>query len=64
MSKKYSQQPQDGNNSQLDKDFKHNTSIGADGTILYDAPIEIKDQSICGPLWTLSILADMPASDA
>ena len=45
MSKKYSQQPQGGNNSQLDKEFKHNTSIGADGTILYDAPIEIKDQA-------------------
>lgn len=29
---------------QLEGDFKHNTSIGADGQILYDAPVEIKDQ--------------------
>ena len=45
MSKKYSQNPQGGNNSQLEEAFKHNTSIGADGDILYDAPIEIRDQA-------------------
>lgn len=28
----------------LEAEFKHNTSIGADGTILYDAPIQIRDQ--------------------
>ena len=28
----------------LEVEFKHNTSIGANGQILYDAPIEIKDQ--------------------
>ena len=29
----------------LEKEFKHHTSIGADGEILYDCPIEIKDQA-------------------
>lgn len=43
MSKKNSQQPQGGNNLQLEEAFKHNTSIGANGELLYDAPIEIKD---------------------
>ena len=38
MSKKYSQKPQGGNNSQLEEAFKHNTSIGAEGDILFDAP--------------------------
>lgn len=28
----------------LEAEFKHNTSIGADGAILYDAPIQIRDQ--------------------
>ncbi len=28
----------------LEVEFKHHTSIGANGQILYDAPIEIKDQ--------------------
>ena len=28
----------------LEAEFKHNTSIGADGTIFYDAPIQIRDQ--------------------
>ena len=28
----------------LEAKFKHYTSIGADGTILYDAPIQIRDQ--------------------
>lgn len=28
----------------LEVEFKHNTSIGANGQILYDAPVEIKDQ--------------------
>lgn len=28
----------------LEAKFKHNTSIGADGTIFYDAPIQIRDQ--------------------
>jgi hypothetical protein len=45
MSKKYSQKPQGGNNSQLEEAFKHNTSIGAEGDILFDAPIEIRDQA-------------------
>ena len=31
--------------AQLEAEFKHNTSIGANGEILYDAPIEIKDQA-------------------
>ena len=26
------------------KSFRHNTSIGEDGAILYDAPIQIRDQ--------------------
>ena len=43
MSKK--NQPQSGNNAQLESAFRHNTSIGANGEILYDAPIEIKDQA-------------------
>jgi len=30
---------------QLEGEFKHNTSIGANGEILYDAPIEIKDKA-------------------
>ena len=29
----------------LEAEFKHNTSIGADGEILYDAPYEIKNQA-------------------
>ena len=29
----------------LEKEFKHHTSIGADGEILYDAPIEIKERA-------------------
>ena len=43
MSKK--NQSQSGNNAQLESAFRHNTSIGANGEILYDAPIEIKDQA-------------------
>lgn len=43
MSKK--NQPQSGNNAQFESAFRHNTSIGANGEILYDAPIEIKDQA-------------------
>ena len=31
--------------AQLEAEFKHNTRIGANGEILYDAPIEIKDQA-------------------
>ena len=30
--------------AELEAEFKHNTSIGADGAILYDAPIQIRDQ--------------------
>lgn len=30
--------------AQLEAEFKHNTSIGANGEILYDAPIEIKNK--------------------
>ena len=29
----------------LEAEFKHNTSNGADGAILYDAPIQIRDQA-------------------
>ncbi|MCR5137606.1 MAG: hypothetical protein K6C12_11070 [Oscillospiraceae bacterium] len=29
----------------LEAEFKHNTSIGEDGAILYDAPIQIRDQA-------------------
>lgn len=29
----------------LEAEFKHNTSVGADGEILYDCPIEIKDKA-------------------
>ena len=28
----------------LEAEFKHNTSISADGMIFYDAPIQIRDQ--------------------
>ena len=31
--------------AQLEAEFKHNTSIGPSGEILFDAPIEIKDQA-------------------
>ena len=31
--------------AQLEAEFKHNTSIGPNGEILFDAPIEIKDQA-------------------
>lgn len=34
----------DNDNVQLDVEFKHGTSIGANGEILYDCPIEIKDK--------------------
>ena len=29
----------------LEAEFKHNTSVGADGEILYDCPIEINDDA-------------------
>lgn len=32
-------------NVQLDVEFKHGTSIGANGEILYDCPMEIKDKA-------------------
>ena len=31
--------------AQLEAEFKHNTYIGPNGEILFDAPIEIKDQA-------------------
>ena len=31
--------------AQLEAEFKHNTSIEPNGEILFDAPIEIKDQA-------------------
>mgnify|MGYP000933233731 CR=1 FL=1 len=36
---------QSSNNAQSESTFRHNTSVGANGEILYDAPIEIRDQA-------------------
>jgi hypothetical protein len=38
-------QSQSDKYKQLEGEFKHNTSIGPNGEILFDAPIEIKDQA-------------------
>lgn len=36
---------QSSNNAQSESAFRHNTSVGVNGEILYDAPIEIRDQA-------------------
>lgn len=45
MAKKSKIQSQCDTSSKLESAFKHNTSIGPKGEILFDAPIEIKDQA-------------------
>ena len=45
MAKQNSTQNQSNITITLEAEFKHHTSIGPSGEVLYDAPMEIKDQA-------------------